>query len=124
MEFALLLPVLFLILAGIIELGRAWNIKLAVTDAAREGARYAVVQDPSVPTIKDVENKIKERLALAGIDKPKIKIEPASDFRVTGQTMNIEVSTDFEMPWIGALLNWKGKKGKIKIATTAAMRNE
>ena len=41
-EFALILPVLFLLIAGIIEFGRAWNIKQAVTDAAREGARYTV----------------------------------------------------------------------------------
>ena len=31
------MPVLFLVIAGIIEFGRGWNIKQAVTDAAREG---------------------------------------------------------------------------------------
>lgn len=42
-EFALLLPVLLLILCGIIEYGRVFNETLVVTAAAREGARAAAV---------------------------------------------------------------------------------
>ena len=33
-EFALVLPLILLFIAGIVEMGRAWNIKQAVTDAA------------------------------------------------------------------------------------------
>ncbi len=47
-EFALVLPLVLFFIAGIIEMGRAWNIKQAVTDAAREGARYTVVMDPDM----------------------------------------------------------------------------
>ncbi len=64
-EFALVLPLILFFIAGIIEFGRAWNIKQAVTDAAREGARYAVVQDDDIQTTDDVKAKIEERLALA-----------------------------------------------------------
>ena len=60
-EFALILPVVFLLIAGIIEFGRAWNIKQAVTDAAREGARYTVVVDTTSET--GIKNRIKARLA-------------------------------------------------------------
>ncbi|MFF1828831.1 TadE/TadG family type IV pilus assembly protein [Paenarthrobacter sp. NPDC058040] len=42
-EMAILLPVLLLILVGIVEFGRALNVQVSLTQAAREGARYAAV---------------------------------------------------------------------------------
>lgn len=42
-EFAILLPVLLLILIGIMEFGRAFNVQITASNAAREGARYAAV---------------------------------------------------------------------------------
>jgi Flp pilus assembly pilin Flp len=42
-EFALLLPLLVLLLFGMIEFGLAFNTRIQATNAAREGARQAVV---------------------------------------------------------------------------------
>jgi TadE-like protein len=42
-EFALVLPVLLLILFGIIDFGRALNAQIELTGAAREGARLAAL---------------------------------------------------------------------------------
>jgi Flp pilus assembly protein TadG len=42
-EFAIILPVLLLILLGIIEFGRAWNAQESIQAAAREGARELAV---------------------------------------------------------------------------------
>ena len=38
-EFALLAPVLIMILLGIMEFGRAYNAQVSLTNAAREGVR-------------------------------------------------------------------------------------
>ncbi len=46
-EFALLLPVLLLIIFGTIDFGRAINAQITLTQAAREGARLASVGDSS-----------------------------------------------------------------------------
>lgn len=40
-EFAVTLPILILLVAGVIELGRGYTFAMAVSDAARDGARYA-----------------------------------------------------------------------------------
>ncbi|YCH10330.1 TadE/TadG family type IV pilus assembly protein [Arthrobacter sp. alpha11c] len=40
---AIVLPLLLLILLGIMEFGRAYNVQVSLTQAAREGARYAAV---------------------------------------------------------------------------------
>ena len=47
-EFALLLPVLLLLVFGIIDFGRALNAQITLTQAAREGARLAAVGQPNV----------------------------------------------------------------------------
>lgn len=39
-EFALLLPLLILILVGVLDLGRAFNSYIVITNAARNGAYY------------------------------------------------------------------------------------
>jgi len=41
-EFAMLAPLLLLIIGGIIDFGHAYYIKQVVTNASREGARYGV----------------------------------------------------------------------------------
>ena len=47
-EFALLLPVLLLLLFGIVDFGRALNAQITLTQAAREGARLAALNQPNV----------------------------------------------------------------------------
>ena len=47
-EFAIILPLLLVLVFGIIEFGRAFNANISLTHAAREGAReYAITQDSS-----------------------------------------------------------------------------
>lgn len=46
-EFALILPLILLLMVGMLEFARAWNLHQVMTDAAREGARRAAIQDVS-----------------------------------------------------------------------------
>ena len=54
-EFAVTLPILILLVAGVIELGRGYSYGVATSDAARDGARYVAGRrppptDPGWPT--------------------------------------------------------------------------
>ncbi len=49
-EFALVFPLLLLIVFGIIDFGRALNAQITLTQAAREGARLDAVGDANVVT--------------------------------------------------------------------------
>jgi Flp pilus assembly protein TadG len=120
-EFALVLPLVLFFIAGIIEFGRAWNIKQAVTDAAREGARYAVVQDAKITT-DTVRAKVEERLALASIDSSTIDITGA--FHTPGGEMTVAVTTGYRMGLVGVLLNWAGAPSVVPISTQVTMRSE
>lgn len=48
-EFAIALPILILLVAGVLELGRGYAVAIAMSDAARDGARYAAAKTPSPP---------------------------------------------------------------------------
>ena len=133
-EFALVLPLIMFFIAAILEFGRAWNIKQAVTDAAREGARYTVVMDETV-TMADVEAKVEERLALSSIENSTIVISSADAFcsPITtcfhtldgwGREMTVSVATQYKMGLVHVLLGWAGVPSTITIATESTMRHE
>jgi hypothetical protein len=43
LEFAIVLPVLILLIAGMMDLGHAFYLKQIITNASREGARYGIL---------------------------------------------------------------------------------
>ena len=72
-EFAIVLPVLLLILLGIIEFGRAYNAQVSIQAAAREGAReLALGHSPT-----DVENATRRRRPLGDGRRPSTPDAPA-----------------------------------------------
>jgi Flp pilus assembly protein TadG len=130
-EFALVLPLVLLFIAGVVEMGRAWNIKQVVTDAAR----WTVVQDEDLANLDAVEAKIEERLALGGVSGATIEFsssDPACAVVADcyhqnagiGKEMTVAVSAPFQMNLIGVLLKWAGGPTTIDITTYSTMRNE
>lgn len=120
-EFALILPLFLLLIAGILEFGRAWNIQQAVTDATREGARRAVLADGA--TESSVRTVISNRLQLAHIDPAKIdtiEFSPAANWKQQGLSLTVTVRVDYDFPFVGALTGL----GPIKIGAQTVMRNE
>lgn len=53
-EFALILPIFLIIVLGIVEFGRAFNLQVSLSEAARETARYTAIHfdDPSFTKAK------------------------------------------------------------------------
>ena len=117
-EFALVLPLMLLFIAGIVELGRAWNIKQVVTDAAREGARYAVAD--TAMNRADVIAKVEQRLELARIQTSAISVVCGGLVPET----RVTVSTDVKLGLVGALLGWAGAPSVVPVSSRTIMRNE
>lgn len=57
-EFALVLPVVLLLIFGLIDLGRAVFLANSVTNAAREGARFAIVHQDTDQIVERVESMV------------------------------------------------------------------
>ncbi|OAH63542.1 pilus assembly protein TadE [Dietzia cinnamea] len=54
-EFALVLPILLLLVLGIIEFGRAYHVQTTLSNAARDGVRVMALQDSSTAAIAAAE---------------------------------------------------------------------
>ena len=63
-EAAITLPIILLISVGIFEFGRAYQTSQVLTNAAREGARLAILEGP---TDADVRARVQQYLAGGGL---------------------------------------------------------
>ena len=123
LEFALVVPILLLLLLGVVEFARAWNVYEILTDAAREGARQAVVDNPAIGE-GDVVNLIREAGGRAGIviDPGNVQITGFHSGR--GNTTTVRIEFDHELQWIGPLLGVFLDDTNVTMVTEFAMRNE
>jgi len=87
-EFALVLPILVLILFGVIEFGGVYNAQLMVTGAAREAAR-AMAIDGVVAEAQAVALDAAIGIAPADLD---VDVSPTSC--VAGTDITVEVTYD------------------------------
>ncbi len=124
-EFALVVPMLLVLLLGIFEFARAWNVFQVVTDAGREATRKLVVDDDLTQT--DYENTINSALNRAGL--PNLTTVPTPDgcrqsfcsnAGTTGGTTTVTISYPYNFVALGKLLPLP----PITLKTTAKMRNE
>jgi Flp pilus assembly protein TadG len=67
-ELALILPVILLLVVGMLEFARAWNLHDALTDATREAARRAAVQDDNYQLLDSAKAAVWRGLSQAGYD--------------------------------------------------------
>ncbi|MDH3680472.1 MAG: pilus assembly protein [Acidimicrobiia bacterium] len=94
-EFALVLPVLLLVLLGIVEYGIAFNRAQAIEAAAREGARLASI---SSTTSADVTARVNDALVGIPLDNPvNVGIAPGGCAGREGETVTVTVTTDHDV---------------------------
>jgi Flp pilus assembly protein TadG len=129
-ELALILPILLMLLIGIFEFGRAWNTKQVITDAAREGARLAVVQNPDIDQ-NDVKGAIATALSRSGIPGAATTIAfdetpqaSGGKWRATDQMQTVYIGVRYQFGFFGPLLKAMTGSPEITIATVVTMRNE
>lgn len=73
-EFAIVLPLFLVLTFGIIEFGVIMYNKAILTNASREGARFAILFDSVVHNDVDIANKVKAHLKFDPIDNSSLLI--------------------------------------------------
>lgn len=61
-EFAIVLPIFLILVFGVIEFGFALYDKALITNASREGARFAILFEDPVNSDTDIETRVKSKL--------------------------------------------------------------
>jgi Flp pilus assembly pilin Flp len=124
-EFALILPVIIMLLFGIIELGRAWNVKQVLTDAAREGARVAAVNNSILPA-GDIDPLVRttvmQAAQRAGLDTDPDVLEIT--LSGIGGGPNAPAVVDLQYNYEPLFGTWVLKSGTVPLGSRFAMRNE
>lgn len=124
MEFAFVAPVFFLMVLGMIEIGRGVMVQQIINNASREGARLAVLPGT---TTTDVETRIGAILTGAGVNGATVEIfngagETTNPENVGfGDVVNVTVSVPFnQVSWLPASRYLAGKN----LTASTIMRGE
>ncbi|MHB8842342.1 MAG: TadE/TadG family type IV pilus assembly protein, partial [Candidatus Aquicultor sp.] len=120
-EFASVATLLFTIVFGIIQFGFIFFHFISITHAAREGARWAALEQ----TDSDVKTKIINSAPGLSLTAADITINPAGDRSgLIGESVSVTVQhkTPIIVPFIGTALGIKGSD--ITLSNAATQRIE
>ncbi len=130
-EFALLLPVVMLILIGIVEFGRAWQAKQTLTDTAREAARMSVIGDQTMTQAR-VDSAVRVMMKRAGFDSAAVtvawpdgcKMAGCAPLTSTGAVTSVTLTIPHRFVALHRLITLVTSGGVLTLRTTARMRIE
>jgi len=106
-EFALILPILILLVLGLIEFSRVYNIQISLSNAAREGARTMAVEN-SLPIARSAAIAAAPSISPA-VSDAQIAISPTTC--TAGATVDVTISYNVSLMtgFFGATLPLTGK---------------
>jgi Flp pilus assembly protein TadG len=114
-EFALVLPLLLMILFGIIQFGIAYNNYLTVTDAARVGARKAAVSrtspDPAGAAVQAAKSSAPD------LDQSLLGVSVNTGSWSPGSPVAVRVTYPYSIKILGIVV----KSGTLSSTTTESI---
>ena len=130
-EAALTLPLLLLVCVGIIEFGRLYQTWQVMTNAAREGARIAVLP---APANSGVDSRVRQYLQMGGlmsdssvgVDVDPVNVSLGAAGTASGSTVTVTYPYSFMVlqPIAQLVVSGSAAGAPITITTSATMRNE
>jgi len=116
-EFALVVPLLLILIVGIAEFGRAWMTRNILTGAAREAVRIAVVAPPAGSQALATA-RANQILSAANISGAGVSI---NDDGTPFGTITVTVNYTFPLTVLGFV---PGLNSDIPLSSTTTMRKE
>jgi Flp pilus assembly protein TadG len=92
-EFALILPILMLVVMAILQFGMMLNSYLTIENASREGARSGIIGSSD----DEIEQLIISTAPNLDPSKLTVSITPKEGFRKSGDTLTVNVSYNYEL---------------------------
>ncbi len=126
-EFALILPILIVLVFGIIEFGLALYNKEVIANASREGARYGIVIGPPRPLEDDIKGVVRSYLTNFGWDASAADISVINDTTggtqcsAFGEDLKVVLNYDYKF---SVLPNFAPISKDITLSATTEMKCE
>lgn len=111
-EFALVLPVLALLLFGVIQFGILFNNYVTLTDAVRSGARKAAVSRQAGNPTGDAEAAVRKAADTLDQTKLSVSVTPGTPW-AHGSEVTVRATYPYEINLIGLVL----ASGQLKSET-------
>ena len=113
-EFALVVPILLLLVLGIMEFGRAYSSNLALQNAVREGARLAITG----ATDAQVVQRVKDSAPTLDTTQLTVTVSPAT----RRQGDNVSITATYNFKYITPIIqNISGSLATFKQKVTMRM---
>lgn len=98
-EFALVAPLFFMLVMGMVEYGRMIMVQQVITNASREGARRAVLDNA---TTADVQSLVQDYLENGAVEGATVTVSPSPpSSAAAGDAVTVSVSIPFEdVSWL------------------------
>jgi Flp pilus assembly protein TadG len=125
-EFALVFPLLLLVVLGIIDFGFLFQRYEVVTNAAREGARLATLPDYQASYVANGQARALEYLDAAGLTDARRSVSVSCDtLGVGGAGYKVTVTYPHDYSFVGGIVTYFGGSFAPKqISATSTMRVE
>lgn len=131
LEAAVTIPMLLLIAVGIFEFGRAYQTWQVLTNAAREGARIAVLPDPTPGVVEQRVHDYMKAGQLSKWDTATVLVDRAATIQVNGaDVLASQVTIEYPFTFmvlkpVAKLVNPDTSLGDaLTMRAEAVMRNE
>jgi Flp pilus assembly protein TadG len=122
-EFALVVPLLLLLMVGLAEFSRAWNTKQVLTDAAREALRSSVVANPDY-SYQSMLSVINDALLRASLDPQRAEVSVEGWKTGTGTPAQVRIDYRYELGFFGPIAGLATGDRTLVLSTSFVMRNE
>jgi Flp pilus assembly protein TadG len=96
-EFALVVPLLLVLVLGIVEFGRAYNIQTTLSGAAREGVRAAALNNTGT-AVAAAQLKAKSAAPTLDLSNGQILVSPNAPSCTSGA--QVTVTINYTMPFL------------------------
>ena len=130
-EAAVTIPILLLVAAGIFEFGRAYQTWQVLTNAAREGARIAVLPNPVAGSVETRVRGYMQSGELPGFATASVVVNRNAVLQVNGANVSAsEVTVQYPFDFIvlqpvARLVTAQSQTGApLTMVASALMRNE
>ncbi len=97
-EFALIVPLLIVLVIGIAEFGRAFQVQGTLSAAAREGVRLMALQNDPAAARAAVRNAASS--LNPGITDAQISITPSTCPTLNAGSTSVRLTIDYPMPYL------------------------
>ncbi|HET9199797.1 MAG TPA: TadE family protein [Dehalococcoidia bacterium] len=116
-EFAIVLPLLLILLFGVIDFGRALQTYITINNASREGARLGAINPEA-----DIEGKVRDAAGAFDNDSLTVAVD-FPDGEASGESVVVDV--DYEYSFITPLGSFvESLAGTLTLGTSSDMRIE